>query len=134
MPIFVVAAIIADAEGRLLVGQRPPGKKLAGYWEFPGGKVEAGETPEMAVIRELKEELGITVEPVRRLPMVEQADANGHLELLPIECEIVCGTPVALEHTEIRWSMPSELKPLKMAPADRPVLTNYLRSLPDFTL
>lgn len=120
----VVAAALIDAEGRVLVQQRPAGKALAGLWEFPGGKVEAGETPEDALVRELEEELAITV-PCNCLHPATFASApldDRHLLLLLYTCRKWTGVPRALAASGLKWVRPVELHALAMPPADKPLI------------
>lgn len=120
----VVAAALIDGDGRVLVQQRPPGKAMAGLWEFPGGKIEAGETPEEALIRELQEEIGITVEGACLAPATFASAALGdrHLLLLLFICRKWQGIPTAIEATALRWVRPVDLHSLAMPPADRPLI------------
>jgi 8-oxo-dGTP diphosphatase len=109
--ILVVAAALVDPDGRVLIARRPPGKAMAGLWEFPGGKIEAGETPERALIRELEEELGILVKEPCLAPFTfaSHAYAGFHL-LMPLYlCRRWEGVPVPREHVAIRWVRPREL-------------------------
>ncbi|WP_428628351.1 (deoxy)nucleoside triphosphate pyrophosphohydrolase [Sphingopyxis sp.] len=120
----MVAAALVDRDGRLLVQQRPEGLPMAGLWEFPGGKVEAGETPEQALIRELAEELGIDVEKACLAPACFASDMLGdrHLLLLLYVCRKWRGTPVAHHASALRWVRPVELHGLAMPPADKPLI------------
>jgi 8-oxo-dGTP diphosphatase len=120
----VVAIALVDADGRLLVQQRPAGKPMAGLWEFPGGKIEPGETPEAALIRELNEELGIDVEAACLAPACfasEPLDGRALLLLLYI-CRRWRGQPRAIEGGELKWVRPVELHGLDMPPADKPLI------------
>ena len=121
---FVVAAALIDAEGRVLVQQRPPGKPMAGLWEFPGGKVETGELPEAALIRELAEELGISVESACLAPATFASEALGerHLLLLLYALRKWSGIPEPRHATALKWAYPLELHRLEMPPADRPLI------------
>ncbi len=130
-PILLVAACaLVDADRRVLVCQRPEGKQLAGLWEFPGGKVEAGETPEGCLIRELEEELGITVTQACLAPFVFASHAYEDFHLLmPLYlCRRWEGFVTAKEHKALRWMRPVELIDLPMPPADAPLVA-YLRDL-----
>lgn len=120
--LLVVAAALVDAAGRVLVQQRPPGKALAGLWEFPGGKVERGETPEDALVRELSEELGIAVPRAALSPLIFASEPleHRHLLLLLYRCDGWAGTPRALDAVALRWCRPAELRHLAMPPADLP--------------
>jgi len=123
-PLIVVAAALIDGDGRLLVQQRPEGKAMAGLWEFPGGKVEPGETPEAALIRELNEELGIDVEQACLAPACFASEplAECHLLLLLYICRKWRGIARALEAPAIKWVRPVELHNLEMPPADKPLI------------
>ncbi len=120
----VVAVAMTDDSGRILVQRRPAGKMMAGLWEFPGGKLEAGETPEAALVRELHEELGIEVDPAHLAPAVFASEplAGRHLLLLLYICRRWIGTPRALDAEELLWCRPAELRTLDMPPADRPLI------------
>ena len=120
----VVAAALVDRDGRVLVQRRPPGKPLADLWEFPGGKVEPGETPEVALIRELREELGIDVAAACLAPACFASEPLGerHLLLLLYVCRKWSGVPSALEGNAVCWVRPVELHALAMPPADRPLV------------
>jgi 8-oxo-dGTP diphosphatase len=128
---LVVAAALVDGAGKVLVQQRPPGKSLAGLWEFPGGKPEAGESPEQALVRELDEELGIGVEAgdLRAAAFASEALGDRHLVLLLYICRSWEGEPKALHATELRWVDPVELNDLSMPPADRPLVAALGRLL-----
>jgi 8-oxo-dGTP diphosphatase len=119
-----VAAALIAADGRLLVQRRPPGKSLAGLWEFPGGKPEIGESPEQALVRELNEELGIAVETrdLTASAFASEALGHRHLILLLYICRIWEGAPRALHASELRWVDFAELNRLDMPPADRPLI------------
>lgn len=125
---LVVACALVDADGRVLICRRPEGKQLAGLWEFPGGKVEAGETPEDALIRELKEELGIDVNKACLAPFVFASHAYDSFHLLmPLYlCRRWDGFVQALEHSEIAWVRPETMGDYPMPPADEPLVA-YLR-------
>jgi 8-oxo-dGTP diphosphatase len=126
--ILVAAAALIDLEGRVLLAQRPPGKTMAGLWEFPGGKIEIGETPERALIRELEEELGIVVKEPCLAPFTfaSHAYADFHL-LMPLYlCRRWEGVPVPREHVTIKWVRPRDLiadpGAFPMPAADLPLL------------
>ena len=118
----VVAAALIDSAGRVLLQERPPGKHMAGLWEFPGGKVENGESPELALSRELLEELGIIVAPedFTALTFASAPLEGKHLLLLLYVCREWTGTPEPHEATALRWVLPSEMEELPMPPADAP--------------
>ncbi|WP_380781169.1 (deoxy)nucleoside triphosphate pyrophosphohydrolase [Sphingomonas sp. R86520] len=120
----VVAAALVDLEGRVLLQQRPEGKSLAGLWEFPGGKVEPGETPEAALIRELEEELAIAVPHACLAPAAFASAPLGdrHLLLLLYITRKWSGVPRALEAAALRWVKPVDMHVLPMPPADRPLI------------
>lgn len=122
--LLVVAAALVDSDGRVLMAQRPEGKALAGLWEFPGGKVEPGERPEETLIRELAEELGITVkEPcLAPLTFASHAYPDFHL-LMPLYiCRRWEGIPQSREAQALRWVRPGALRDLPMPPADLPLI------------
>lgn len=122
--LMVVAAALVDADGRVLVQQRPPGTSMAGLWEFPGGKIEPGETPEAALVRELHEELGIVVDHTCLAPAAFASEALGdrHLLLLLYALRKWTGIPEACHATALRWLRPVQLHALAMPPADRPLI------------
>lgn len=122
--LMVVAAALVDADGRVLVQQRPPGTSMAGLWEFPGGKIEPGETPEAALVRELHEELGIVVDHTCLAPAAFASEALGdrHLLLLLYALRKWTGIPEARHATALRWLRPVHLHTLAMPPADRPLI------------
>jgi len=123
----VVAGLILDPCKRLLVCRRPPEKHLGGLWEFPGGKIEPGEDPAAALIRELREELGIVVAPCGPpLTPVVHDYGRGPIRLIPIPCTISSGIPHPLEHSEIRWCEAAEILHLDLAAADIPILHEWL--------
>jgi len=126
--LLVAACALVDADGRVLLCQRPEGKSLAGLWEFPGGKVEAGETPEIALIRELKEELGIEVNQACLAPFVFASHAYDSFHLLmPLYlCRRWEGFVQALEHPALAWVRPEQMGDYPMPPADEPLVA-YLR-------
>ncbi|SNS36564.1 8-oxo-dGTP diphosphatase [Sphingomonas laterariae] len=120
----VVAVAMVDADGRVLLQRRPEGTSMAGLWEFPGGKVEPGELPEAALIRELREELGVDVEAACLAPATFASEALGdrHLLLLLYACRKWKGIPQPLHAPELRWVRPVEMHRLPMPPADRPLI------------
>lgn len=122
--LLVSAAALVDDQGRILVQQRSHGRSMAGLWEFPGGKVEPGETPEHALVRELHEELGIDVDPDMLSPAVFGSEPLGdsHLLLLLYLCREWRGTPAALDADGLQWILPGDLRTLAMPPADIPMI------------
>ena len=128
--VLVVAVALIDADGRVLIAQRPEGKQLAGLWEFPGGKVDAGERPEEALIRELKEELGIDVQESCLAPFVFASHAYETFHLLmPLYlCRRWSGTVIRKEHAALKWVRPNQLSDYPMPPADEPLVA-WLRDL-----
>ena len=121
---IVVAAALVDAEGRILLQQRAPHRTMAGLWEFPGGKVEDGETPEVALIRELKEELGIETDAACLAPAAFASEpVNGeHMLLLLYTCRKWRGIPCPLDASALAWLRPPEMFALPMPPADAPLI------------
>lgn len=121
----IVVAGILEREGRVLVARRAEGSPggLAGAWEFPGGKIEAGETAHEALKRELREELGVEIVVVDSEPLdVEDWKYDhGHFEIQVYRVKIAAGTAEPLEHAEIRWLMPADICRLQLLPADRPI-------------
>ncbi len=122
--LVVVAAALIDGDGRVLVQQRPPNKPMADLWEFPGGKIDAGESPEQALRRELNEELGLTIDQSCLAPAVFASEALGdrHLILLLYVLRKWPGVPEARHATALKWLRPVELHRLDMPPADRPLI------------
>lgn len=128
--VYVVAVALVDRDGRVLLAQRPEGKKMAGLWEFPGGKVEAGETPEAALVRELREELGIeTAEGcLAPLTFVSHRYDDFYLFMPLYVCRVWRGAVTALEHKAVAWVYPRDFKQYPMPPADIPLIP-YLRDM-----
>ena len=126
-PLPVVAAVIEDGAGRVLVAQRPAHKHLALKWEFPGGKVEPGESPEVALARELREELGIEIEIRCALPRFTHDYGTVAIAMIPFVCRLAPGSPApqAHEHAALRWVSPTELATLDLAAADLPIVAAY---------
>ncbi len=118
----VVAAILRDDAGRVLVSLRPAGKPQAGYWEFPGGKLAAGETTEQALKRELREELGIEVRSCHEWLTLEHDYADKHVSLAVWKVAAYAGAVQAMEAQELRWVTRTELTQLKLLPADWPIV------------
>jgi 8-oxo-dGTP diphosphatase len=128
--VLVVAVALIDVDGRVLIAKRPEGKTLAGLWEFPGGKVEPGERPEAALIRELSEELGIEVSESCLAPFVFASHAYDSFHLLmPLYlCRRWNGVVAAREHDALAWVRPDRLSDYPMPPADEPLVA-WLRDL-----
>jgi 8-oxo-dGTP diphosphatase len=124
--VLVAACALIDADGRVLVAQRPQGKSMAGLWEFPGGKVEPGERPEQCLIRELKEELGITVreECLAPLTFASHSYPDFHLLMPLYVCRRWEGIVTAQEQQALKWVRPGELKNYPMPPADEPLISH----------
>jgi len=124
--LLVSACALIDADKRVLIARRPAGKPLAGLWEFPGGKIENGETPEDTLIRELDEELGVTVTKPCLAPLT--FSTHDYLEFHILLALFVCrrwkGTPVAREFQEIRWVRANRLRDYPMPPADEPLISH----------
>jgi 8-oxo-dGTP diphosphatase len=125
--IRVVCALLVS-EGRVLLAQRPEGKHLSLKWEFPGGKVEPGESPEQALRREIDEELGTQVEIAAALPISYHTYERGEVEMIPFVCNIASGSqaPQPNEHAALVWALPEEIASYDLAPADWPILEHYL--------
>ncbi len=125
MKILLVSAVaLIDADGRVLLAQRPPGKSLAGLWEFPGGKVDPGETPEAALIRELREELGIETKASCLAPLTFASHSydDFHLLMPLFACRRWEGIAVAQEGQTLAWVPPARLRDYPMPPADIPLI------------
>lgn len=122
--VLVAAAAIIDADGRILVAQRPVGKAMAGLWEFPGGKVNTGETPEFALMRELEEELDIETRPCCFSPVAFASHAYDDFHLLmPLyACRVWRGEPKLKEHQALKWLRVNDLYSLAMPEADLPLI------------
>ena len=123
-PLLVTAAALVDADGRVLLQQRPEGKSMAGLWEFPGGKVESGETPEAALVRELEEELGIATWESCLAPATFASEPLGERDLLLLlyVCRKWQGIPELRHASALKWVRPAELFSLPMPPADLPMI------------
>ena len=121
---LVVACALIDADRRVLIAQRPEGKQLAGLWEFPGGKLEPGESPEAALIRELEEELGISTQTACLAPLsfASHSYESFHLLMPLYVCRKWQGVPQAREHAALKWARPQQLRDYPMPPADEPLI------------
>jgi 8-oxo-dGTP diphosphatase len=122
--LHVMAGVLRDAQGRVLLAQRPEGKHLAGLWEFPGGKLEPGELPQHALVRELLEELGIHIDPADGAPLIRVPWRYGERDLLLDAWQFTYWQriPVSLEGQALQWVLPSCVDVATLAPADRPIL------------
>lgn len=126
--VCVVACALIDADNRVLIAQRPEGKSMAGLWEFPGGKIEAGETPEAALIRELEEELGIQTKESCLAPLTFASHSYETFHLLmPLYiCRRFWGTPQPKEGQALKWVRAKQLRDYDMPPADEPLISHLL--------
>lgn len=129
--VLVAACALVDIDGRVLLAQRPPGKPMAGLWEFPGGKVEAGEKPEETLIRELKEELGIVVKEACLAPLTFASHSypDFHLLMPLYVCRRWDGTVAPLEGQKLTWARPNRLREYPMPPADEPLVSHLMTLL-----
>jgi 8-oxo-dGTP diphosphatase len=124
--VLVAACALIDADGRVLIAQRPEGKSMAGLWEFPGGKVDPGERPEDALIRELKEELGIVVKEACLAPLTFASHTyeDFHLLMPLYVCRRWEGTVTPREGQKLAWVRPNRLRDYPMPPADVPLISH----------
>ena len=129
--ILVAACALVDADGRVLIAQRPAGKPMAGLWEFPGGKIEDGEAPEQSLIRELQEELGIVVNEACLAPLAFASHAypDFHLLMPLYVCRRWEGTVTAREAQQLAWVKPNRLRDYDMPPADVPLVSHLMTLL-----
>jgi len=129
--VLVAACALVDADGRVLIAQRPAGKPMAGLWEFPGGKIESGERPEQTLIRELKEELGIDVSEdcLAPLTFASHLYPDFHLLMPLYVCRRWEGTVTALEAPQLAWVKPNKLRDYDMPPADIPLISHLMTLL-----
>jgi 8-oxo-dGTP diphosphatase len=118
----VVAAALCDAQGRVLIAERPAGKHMAGWWEFPGGKVAAGETDAQALVRELREELGIESRADAELSVLTHEYPDRVIELVLWRATLLRGDPRPLDGQRLKWVSPHGLGAEKMLPADQPFI------------
>ena len=129
--VLVAACALVDPDARVLIAQRPAGKPMAGLWEFPGGKVEAGERPEQTLIRELKEELGISVDEPCLAPLTFASHRypDFHLLMPLYVCRRWEGTVTAREGQTLAWVRPNRLRDYPMPPADEPLVSHLMTLL-----
>lgn len=130
MPVLVVAAVItrvADPEKRILIVRRGPGQSGAGHWEFPGGKVERGESPEQALVREIEEELSLPIKVGRFLGEVEHTYPSKVIRLRVYWAETPHDDLKLTEHDDAKWVLPEEIKIDELSEADRPFVSQLLR-------
>ncbi|MFC5586175.1 8-oxo-dGTP diphosphatase MutT [Nitratireductor kimnyeongensis] len=122
--LLVAACALVDPDGRVLLAKRPEGKALAGLWEFPGGKVEVGETPENTLVRELQEELAIDTKVACLAPLTFASHTyeDFHLLMPLYVCRRFWGTPQAQEGQELKWVRPRDMRNYPMPPADAPLI------------
>ena len=118
----VVAAVLRDERGRVLIAQRPAGKHMAGYWEFPGGKIAPGESSEQALKRELAEELGVSLQRCHPLLQLRHDYADRVVELEVFAVDDYAGAPAGLEAQALKWVAAAELGAQALLPADRPIV------------
>jgi len=129
--VLVAACALVDTDGRVLIAQRPPGKTMAGLWEFPGGKIEDSERPEQTLIRELREELGIFVSEACLAPLTfaSHTYADFHLLMPLYVCRRWEGTVTAREGQRLAWVKPNRLRDYDMPPADVPLVSHLMALL-----
>jgi 8-oxo-dGTP diphosphatase len=123
----VACAIIEDEDRCVLLGKRPEGKCLGGFWEFPGGKIEEGESAEVALVRELEEELLIQTQVFQTLEAVEYHYEKFSIRLITCRSKIIAGVPTPTEHTDLGWFPSKEISIETLAPAELPILGKLLK-------
>jgi 8-oxo-dGTP diphosphatase len=129
--LLVAACALIDADNRVLIARRPEGKDMAGLWEFPGGKIEKGETPEDCILRELREELGVTTWKSCLAPIsfASHAYERFHLLMPLFACRKWEGSVAPREHSAVRWVRPARLREFAMPPADVPLIAPLIELL-----
>jgi 8-oxo-dGTP diphosphatase len=122
---LISAVALIDSDGRVLLAERPEGKIFAGYWEFPGGKIETGETPEAALVRELDEELGVDTKDSCLAPLgfVSHPYDTHHMVLLLYVCRKWSGRPQPKEGGQLKWVAPARLRDFEMPPANKELIS-----------
>ncbi len=128
-PLRVVAGVLIDRSGRVLIAQRPVGKPMAGYWEFPGGKLEAGESPEQALRRELREELGVEMRGCHALLQLRHDYAQRTVDLKVFIVDESSGEPSGLEGQAVRWVSLAQLSQERLLPANTPIVEALIAAL-----
>jgi 8-oxo-dGTP diphosphatase len=126
----VVAAALFDAHGRVLIAERPAGKHMAGWWEFPGGKVAAGESDAEALVRELREELGVETSADAQVMMLTHDYPDRIVDLVLWRATVLAGTPQGLDGQQLKWVARQSLREERMLPADEPFITALLDIIP----
>lgn len=127
--VHVVGAIIENENNEIFCALRGPEMSLAGFWEFPGGKIEAGETPEQALAREIREEFNCAIEVGKKVEDTTYEYENVIVRLETYKAKLTEGQPVALEHTDTKWVTRDEITGLNFAPADVPAVEKILKEL-----
>lgn len=125
--LLLVVCALLEHEDKVLIARRGPLMSMAGYWEFPGGKIEAGESAEAALKREIKEELGLDIEVGDALPEADWQNGDRLIRLLPFRCGMLGGDLQLLEHDLVEWVTPAELIQRNWAPADIPIAQYFLK-------
>lgn len=126
---IAVACAIVEHKGNVLVTKRGLYKSEGGLWEFPGGKLEAGETAEACIVREIAEELDLKIQPYKKLAAAEHRYPTKTIRLIPLICHWVSGTMQLREHAAFQWVSPAKLPELNWCPADIPIVDTYLQWL-----